>query len=72
MMNPKPSQAPTDPAYLNSKEAAKYLGVSDRTVRNLCKARKLTHELLGNRNIRIKKEWLDAYLDSIRIDAERE
>lgn len=57
---------------MNSKEAAQYLGVSDRTVRTLCKTRKLTHELLNNRNIRIKKEWLDAYLDSIRIDAEKE
>lgn len=59
-----------EPRYLNSKEAAQYLGVSDKSVRNLCKAKKLTHELLGNRNIRIKKEWLDAYLDSIRVDAE--
>ena len=61
-----------EPQYLNSKDAARYLGVSDKTIRNLCKAKKLTHELLGNRNIRIKKEWLDAYLDSIRVDAERE
>ena len=68
MMN----QTQTDKAYMNSKEAAQYLGVSDRTVRTLCKTRKLTHELLNNRNIRIKKEWLDAYLDSIRIDAEKE
>ena len=49
-----------EPQYLNSKDAARYLGVSDKTIRNLCKAKKLTHELLGNRNIRIKKEWLDA------------
>ena len=56
--------------YLNTKDAANYLGVSDRTVRTLCKSRKLTHELLNNRNIRINKEWLDAYLDSIRVDAE--
>ncbi len=62
----------TDTEYLNTKDAAHYLGVSDRTVRNLCKTRKLTHELLGNRNIRIKKEWLNAYLDSIRIDVEKE
>lgn len=61
----------TDTEYLNTKDAAQYLGVSDRTVRSLCKTRKLTHELLNNRNIRIKKEWLDAYLDSIRVDAER-
>ena len=61
-----------DNEYLNTKDAAHYLGVSDRTVRTLCKSRKLTHESLNNRNIRIKKEWLDAYLDSIRIDAEKE
>lgn len=69
MRTPNPTP---DKAYMNSKEAAQYLGVSDRTIRNLCKNRKLTHELLNNRNIRIKKEWLDAYLDSIRVDAERE
>ena len=59
-----------DTEYLNTKDAAHYLGVSDRTVRTLCKARKLTHELLNNRNIRIKKQWLDDYLDSIRVEAE--
>lgn len=59
-----------DTGYLNTVEAAKYLGVSDRTVRTLCKTRKLTHELLNNRNIRIKKQWLDDYLDSIRVESE--
>ena len=59
-----------DTEYLNTKDAAHYLGVSDRTVRTLCKTRKLTHELLNNRNIRIKRQWLDDYLDSIRVEAE--
>lgn len=67
MRTPNPTP---DKAYMNSKEAAQYLGVSDRTVRSLCKTRKLTHELLNNRNIRIKKQWLDDYLDSIRVEAE--
>lgn len=67
MRTPNPTP---DKAYMNSKEAAQYLGVSDRTVRTLCKTRKLTHELLNNRNIRIKKQWLDDYLDSILVEAE--
>lgn len=61
---------PDEHGYLNTKEAAAYLGVSDRTVRSLCEDRKITHERLSGRIIRIKKEWLDAYLESIRIPAE--
>ena len=59
-----------DTEYMNTKDAAHYLGVSDRTVRTLCKTRKLTHELLNNRNLRTKKQWLEDDLDSIRVEAE--
>lgn len=61
---------PDKNGYLNTKEAAEYIGVSDRTVRSLCEDRKITHERLSGRIIRIKQEWLDAYLESIRIPAE--
>lgn len=54
-------------AYLSSKEAAEYLGVTDRTVRNLCERRELEHERLGGRNLRFKLEWLDNYLESVRM-----
>lgn len=54
--------------YMTSVEAAEYLHVSDRTVRNLCKDRQIRHELLSGRNYRFKKEWLDEYLQSITIE----
>ena len=54
-------------SYMNSTDAAEYLGVSDRTVRELCRTRQLEHERLNGRNIRIKKEWLDDYLNKIRV-----
>lgn len=53
--------------YLNTQEAAEYLQVSDRTVRQLCADRQIEHERLNGRNIRIKPEWLDNYLSSIRV-----
>ena len=54
-----------DSEYLNTFQAAQYIGVSDRTIRNLCADRKIKHERINNRNIRFKKEWLDDYLKSI-------
>ena len=63
---------PDKNGYLNTKEAAEYIGVSDRTVRTLCEDRKITHERLSGRIIRIKQEWLDEYLQSIRIPAEKQ
>ena len=53
--------------YLNTVEAAEYLNVSDRTVRQLCATRQIEHERLNGRNIRIKQEWLDDYLAKIRV-----
>ena len=55
----------TDSEYLNTFQAAQYIGVSDRTIRNLCADRKIKHERINNRNIRFKKQWLDDYLKSI-------
>ena len=53
--------------YINTMEAAEYLGVSDRTIRELCRTRQIEHERLNGRNIRIKQEWLDDYLAKIRV-----
>lgn len=53
--------------YMNSVEAAEYLRVSDRTIRELCRTRQIEHERLNGRNIRIKQEWLDDYLAKIRV-----
>lgn len=53
--------------YLNTQEAADYLGISDRTLRTICQAAQIEHERLNGRNLRFKKEWLDNYLESIRV-----
>lgn len=60
----------TQEEYMGTKEAADYLGVSDKTVRNLCSSRKIKHRRLSTRNIQFKKEWLDDYLKSIIIEPE--
>ena len=57
--------------YLTSKDAAEYLGVSDRTVRELCNTRQIEHERLNGRNLRFRQEWLDEYLQSIRVRPEK-
>lgn len=56
--------------YLSPREAAEILGVTDRTVRNLCEQRKIKHRRLSARNIQIKKEWLEDYMASIIIEPE--
>lgn len=54
--------------YLNSLEAAEFLKVSDRTIRTLCRNRKIKHERLNGRNIRFKREWLEDYQKSITVE----
>ena len=56
--------------YLTSKDAAAYIGVSDRTIRELCTTRQIEHERLNGRNLRFRQEWLDNYLESIRVRPE--
>lgn len=56
--------------YLNTQEAAEYMAVSDRTIRTLCSTGQLEHERLNGRNLRFKPEWLDNYLESIRVRPE--
>ena len=54
--------------YLNSTEAAALIGVTDKTIRNLCRDRKIKHERLNGRNLRFKKEWIDDYLQSLIVE----
>lgn len=58
--------------YITTTEAADLLGVSDKTIRNLCRDRKLKHERLNGRNIRLKPEWLEDYRKSIIIEPIKE
>ncbi len=58
--------------YITTKEAAEILNISDRTVRTLCRDRKLKHERLNGRNIRLTREWVEEYRKSIIIEPIKE
>lgn len=58
--------------YMTTKEAADYLGVSDRTLRKWCEAQKIRYERLSPRLFRFKQEWLDEYRKSITIEPKKE
>ena len=58
--------------YITTKEAAEILNVSDKTVRNLCRDRRIKHERLNGRNIRLKPEWVREYQKSIIIEPIKE
>jgi excisionase family DNA binding protein len=48
-------------------EAAAYLQLPPRTVRELCTRKKLSHARLDYRNFRFRRGDLDAYLDKRRV-----
>ena len=58
--------------YITTTEAAEMLGVSDKTIRNLCRDRRIKHERLNGRNIRLTREWVEDYRKSIIIEPIKE
>ena len=58
--------------FMNSTEAAEYLHLSDRTIRTLCKERKIRHVRMHGNRLRFQKEWLDEYLKSITFEPIKE
>jgi excisionase family DNA binding protein len=60
--------APADNAtartpWITPREAALYLGVHVETIYDACAAGGLKHSRLGRRTIRLKREWLDAWVN---------
>ncbi|MGB2715352.1 MAG: helix-turn-helix domain-containing protein [Vicinamibacterales bacterium] len=50
--------------WLNVSEAAEYAGVSRDTIYTACERRELHHvRISGRRSIRLKAEWIDAWLE---------
>jgi excisionase family DNA binding protein len=50
--------------WLNVAEAAEYAGVSRDTIYTACERRELRHaRISGRRSIRLKPEWIDAWLE---------
>ena len=58
--------------YITTEEAAEILNVSAKTVRNLCRDRRIKHERLNGRNIRLTREWVEDYKKSIIIEPIKE
>jgi excisionase family DNA binding protein len=50
-------------------EAAKYLKISNRALRDLCKRRAVTYVRLDRLNWRFRRSALDAYLDRLTVKA---
>lgn len=65
---PRP-QAPDGDQYLTTREAAAELGVSDRTLRTLYKARRLASSRIGL-NVWILRSDIRSYLAACRVEAE--
>lgn len=56
---------------LNVTQAAEYAGVSPKTIYRAINARRLTHACIGqSKCYRIRREWLDAWIDESAVEAE--
>lgn len=52
-------------------QAAEYVGVSQKTIYRAINARRLTHSCVGETKCyRIRREWLDAWIDESAVEAE--
>jgi excisionase family DNA binding protein len=58
-------------AWLTVAEAAQYAGVSRDTIYTACERREIRHARVGGRRaIRLKPEWIDAWLERHVLDAQ--
>ena len=57
--------------WLNVGEGAEYAGVSRDTIYTACERKELRHaRISGRRSIRLKPEWIDAWLERHALDIE--
>ncbi len=58
-------------AWLTVAEAAQYAGVSRDTIYTACERREIRHARVGGRRaIRLKPDWIDAWLERHALDAQ--
>ena len=53
----------TESIWITPGEAALYLGVGIDTIYDACAAGGLRHVKLGHRTIRLKRDWVDAWVE---------
>jgi len=56
---------PADSPWMTPKEAGDYLGVSVDTIYRACETKGLRHTKLGHSTLRLRREWVDAWADSL-------
>lgn len=54
---------------MSTKEVAEILGVSERTVRNICKSKELAHYKVGTKIV-VLPEDLTNYINSLKVEKE--
>jgi excisionase family DNA binding protein len=59
---PSPAAMTPSTPWITPRDAAAYLGVHVETIYDACNAGGLKHSRLGRRTIRLKREWLDAWV----------
>lgn len=56
---------------MSTKDVAEILGVSERTVRNICKSKQMVHYKVGTKIV-VLPEDLTNYINSLKIEKEKE
>ena len=54
---------------MSTKEVAEIIGVSERTVRNICKNKQMVHYKIGTKIV-VLPEDLENYINSLKIEKE--
>ena len=54
---------------MSTSDVAEILGVTERTVRNMCKNKQITHYRIGSKIV-ITKTDLDNYIESLKVEKE--
>jgi excisionase family DNA binding protein len=52
-----------EPTWLTPRQAADYLGVGIDTIYDACAAGGLKHVKLGHRTIRLRRDWIDHWVE---------
>ncbi len=60
----------TGSAWITPRQAAAYLGVGVDTIYDACATGALKHVKLGHRTIRLRREWIDRWVERYAAPAD--
>lgn len=65
---PAPLGRQSDSPWITAKQAADYLGVGVEAIYDACANKGLKHVKLGRSTLRLRREWVDAWAESLAND----